>query len=43
MNPLASVSMLSGKGSGKAIAVLAVLIALAIAAKPQGSQPKTNN
>lgn len=43
MNPLASVAMLTGKGSGKAIAVLAVLLALAIAANPQAAQPKNKN
>lgn len=43
MNPLASIPMLSGKGSGKAIAVIAVLLALAIAANPQASRPNKNN
>lgn len=43
MNPIAPVSMLAGKGSGTAIAVFAVLIGLAIAARQQGAQPKNNN
>lgn len=39
MNPVAPVSMLAGKGSGKAIVVVAVLIGLALFAN---SQPSTN-
>lgn len=43
MNPVAPVSMLAGKGSGTAIAVIAVLIGLAIVAKQQSTLPKTTN
>lgn len=43
MNPLASVPMLTGKGSGKAIAVIAVLLALAMAANSQASRPNKIN
>lgn len=43
MNPIAPVSMLAGKGSGTAIAVIAILIGLAIAAKQQSSVPKNTN
>ncbi len=37
MNPIAPVSMLSGKGSGTAIVVVAVLIGLALYANSQQS------
>lgn len=43
MNPIAPISMLAGKGSGTAIAVIAVLIGLVIVAKQQGTLPKTNS
>lgn len=48
MNPIAPVSMLQGKGSGKALAVMATLIVLALAAslvakptQPQADKPQT--
>ena len=47
MNPIAPVSMLQGKGSGKALAVMATLIGLAVvaalavrAAPPKASKPQ---
>lgn len=40
MNPIAPVSMLSGKGAGVAIAVIAVLVGLSILANQQPSQKK---
>lgn len=43
MNPVAPVSMLAGKGSGTAIAVIAVLIGLAIAANQQSPASKPKN
>lgn len=41
MNPVAPVSMLTGKGSGTAIVVIAALVGLALIAKQQSSLPKT--
>lgn len=43
MNPVAPIAMLAGKGSGTAIAVIAILIGLAIAAKQQSSLTKNNS
>lgn len=43
MNPLAPVSMLAGKGSGTAVAVLVVLVGLAFVASQQTAQPKSKN
>lgn len=43
MNPLAPVSMLAGKGSGAAVAVLVVLLGLAFVASQQAAQPNNKN
>jgi hypothetical protein len=44
MNPIAPVSMLTGKGSGAAIMVVAALVGLALFAQQQQSTiPKTKN
>lgn len=43
MNPVAPVSMLTGKGSGTAIMVIAALVGLAMFAKQQKQPLKTNN
>lgn len=43
MNPVAPVSMLTGKGSGTAIVVIAALVGLALFAKQQSPLLKTKN
>lgn len=43
MNPIAPVSMLTGKGSGTAIMVIAALVGLAMFAQQQSTLPKTKN
>lgn len=43
MNPLTPVSMLAGKGSGTAVAVLVVLLGLAFVASQQAAKPNNKN
>jgi hypothetical protein len=39
MNPIPTIPMLSGAGSGKALLVIGVLVALMISANRQSKQP----
>lgn len=43
MNPIAPVSMLTGKGSGTAILVVAALVGLVLFANQQNPVPKPKN